>query len=1093
MRYSFLAAVSLCAELAAAAPQVSNVTASQRADDSGLVDITYDLAGGVEPMTAFVLVSTDGGATWKVHPEPGLTSGDTGPGATNGTGKHVVWDAGTQRPGITWTDVRARVIVTETIDQGSEDTILLPGDVPLTLVAVPAGTVTMGVEEKGWANRRSIPVHSASIPHNFAMGKFEVTRGQWNALLPSTPWIQEEYPDDYFPGPDTAAHRIGFNDAQEWLAALNAHVEASGQGPGNFRLPTEAEWEYAARGGSQDTFWFDYTGCSPSGGDYSTDDCQLPAYAWFVDNTAYSWPRPIGQLLPNPFGFHDILGNVSEWCLDMWAEDYWEAPVDGSPHVLPPDDENISSRVVRGGSGGRRPSDIHPAARFGSSVAYPYEEGLRVFRPLGEEETTGRGSGSALSQPFSVDTTANIDPPNELLATAQELIGWEGSLVGSTVGALREPLERDHGGYLGGSSVWYRFTTSDKGTLYLSTCGGSQFDTVLGVYHGTGFDNFWGSSRDSTYYNSDCEVVPPQLYSIYAAMQTEVRAGETIHIAVDGANAESGIFTLDWKFVPAPPANDWFPGPLLTGQSGGVQGRTDKATRQAGEPAHAGEADSPTVWYSWNAPGPGPATLDTCEESDFESVLAVYTGNSVTNLRRVTVEEEECPDLGSRVTFMAATETTYRIAVAGRGTQKGTFRLNWSGPEPPASPANDDFANALAISGTRGATSGATISATRESQEPSHAGQSQSGSVWYRWTPPQEGNAVISTLDSASFDTVIGVYTGTGLGSLSRVAEDDDSGPFGRSAVSLRALPESTYHVAVAGKGVASGFFQLSWSLDPFDPMDDPREPNNTWIQGRLHEPLLVGDRLEEQSLYNEDWYRIAIGPEESVLARLEFDHSLGDINAELYDLRIFGRDGWPTRVGESYSPLHPWIWNPAAGDGPEPLWENRTWGPATPDDEWITFVNNTGATEVFLRVYGEQGATNPAYSVAIDSLGVDDQFEPNNHLEQAATIATGAPYEWLTGRDNDFYRIDTAGIDALRVRLSCYALLGTMYFEVHGIRQDGSFGPIEESKMYEPNRYEAERTVCVQGQDEIFLRVYPAVRKGNLYNMFVEPLDECP
>jgi hypothetical protein len=372
-------------------------------------------------------------------------------------------------------------------------------------------------------------------------------------------------------------------------------------------------------------------------------------------------------------------------------------------------------------------------------------------------------------------------------------------------------------------------------------------------------------------------------------------------------------------------------------------------------------------------------------------------------------------------------------------------------------------------------------------------GQWQSGSAWYRWSPPEDGFATVGTCAGANFDTLLAVYTGSSLGGLRLVAQDDDACPFGRSSVSFSARAESTYHVAVAGKGVASGSFVLGWDVQPPNPLDDAHEPNESWVLARGKQPLLVGDRLENLALYNEDWYRIAIGPEESVAVRVLFLHTEGNINAELYDLRVFDRTGWPMRVAESYSPDHPWVWNPAAGDGPAPIWDTLPWGPQTADDEWLTFINSTGATELFLRVYGEGNEYNPRYWVYVDSLGVDDPLEPNNALEQAATIARDVPYEWLIGRENDFYRVDTTGVEAIRVRLACYALLGTMYFEVHGIRpEDGTFGPLETSKMYEPNRYEAAREVCVSGQNEVFVRVYPAVRRANLYNLVVETLEEC-
>jgi hypothetical protein len=274
---------------------------------------------------------------------------------------------------------------------------------------------------------------------------------------------------------------------------------------------------------------------------------------------------------------------------------------------------------------------------------------------------------------------------------------------------------------------------------------------------------------------------------------------------------------------------------------------------------------------------------------------------------------------------------------------------------------------------------------------------------------------------------------------------------------------------------------------------ENTREPNNSWQEAQLGEPIRAGETVTDLASLDEDWYRITFGPEESIRVRVLFSHAAGNVQAELYDIRSFDENAVPFRVGESYAPNHPWVWNPAAGDGPEPVWATRPWGPATADDEWITYVNTTGATELYLRVYGEGGATNPNYAIAVDSLGTDDSFEPNDSIAQAKTIVRDTAYEGLIGKNNDFYRVDVSEVSAIRVRLSCYALLGTMYFEVYGTRSEGGFGPIEAGKMYEPNRYEATRTVCVQGQDEVFVRVYPSVRMPNVYNLKVETLADCP
>lgn len=100
---------------AQAAPVVSNVSATQRTDGSMLVDVSYDLAYGAEPIYVTILFSSDNGVTWNVTPAPGSLTGDVGPGVTNGPGKHIVWDAGRDRPGVRWLQTGVRVLATEAL------------------------------------------------------------------------------------------------------------------------------------------------------------------------------------------------------------------------------------------------------------------------------------------------------------------------------------------------------------------------------------------------------------------------------------------------------------------------------------------------------------------------------------------------------------------------------------------------------------------------------------------------------------------------------------------------------------------------------------------------------------------------------------------------------------------------------------------------------------------------------------------------------------------------------------------------------------------------------------------------------------------
>lgn len=331
-------AVMLAAAVAPAAPEapeVTHVTASQR-PDSGLVDIYYDLSGGQEPMTVSVAISHDGGQTWSIRPSWGTLSGDAGPGVVNGTGKHIVWDAGRDQPGVRWEQTGVKVTATEAGSPGETITLNLPGDVPMELVRIPAGTFQMGrypgeQDSYDWED----PQHPVTIGQDFYLGKYEVTKAQWEAVMGTTPWSGQSYVLD---DPDSPAVYVSWTDAQAFISALNTHITNSGQGPATMRLPSEAEWEYACRAGTTTRF---YWGDDPS---YS----QIGDYAWYENNAwdaGERYAHVVGQKLPNAWGLYDMSGNVWEWCQDDYHSSYTGAPTDGSAWG----DGSASYRVLRGG------------------------------------------------------------------------------------------------------------------------------------------------------------------------------------------------------------------------------------------------------------------------------------------------------------------------------------------------------------------------------------------------------------------------------------------------------------------------------------------------------------------------------------------------------------------------------------------------------------------------------------------------------------------------------------------------------------------------------------------------------------------------
>jgi formylglycine-generating enzyme required for sulfatase activity len=239
---------------------------------------------------------------------------------------------------------------------------------PLTLVRVPAGAFAMGSRENSdWSvcHPCEQPVHAVTIGEDFYLGKYEITQAQWEALMGYNPSIIYGVGDDY------PVYYVTWNEVQSFVDALN------GLGEGHFRLPTEAEWEYVARGGTTGRFPFpdgtcSATGCSP---------CALDAYAWWCAN-AGSLTHPTGGRSPTVLLFHDLFGNVAEWCADDWHPDYSGAPTDGSAWI---DEPRSLFRVTRGGGMTDDARECRPASRAPvRDVSAGPVVGFRVVRDAGE-------------------------------------------------------------------------------------------------------------------------------------------------------------------------------------------------------------------------------------------------------------------------------------------------------------------------------------------------------------------------------------------------------------------------------------------------------------------------------------------------------------------------------------------------------------------------------------------------------------------------------------------------------------------------------------------------------------------------------------
>jgi formylglycine-generating enzyme required for sulfatase activity len=220
------------------------------------------------------------------------------------------------------------------------------------LLTLPSGIFDMGSasgsEEDANTPRRTVNITS------FAIGKYEVTQAQWFAIMGTKPSM--------FKGDDLPVEQVTWKLSKEFCRKLS---EKTGQ---TYRLPSEAEWEYAARAGSTTDMYF------------GSDTKGISDHAWFDDNSEET-THVAGQKLPNAFGLHDMYGNVWEWTLDCWNTSYAGAPVDGTAWTA----GDCSMRVVRGGSWYNKLRSLKSNARtkYSSEIRYNSRGGgLRVVREL---------------------------------------------------------------------------------------------------------------------------------------------------------------------------------------------------------------------------------------------------------------------------------------------------------------------------------------------------------------------------------------------------------------------------------------------------------------------------------------------------------------------------------------------------------------------------------------------------------------------------------------------------------------------------------------------------------------------------------------
>jgi len=296
-----------------------NVTNVESQQIGNKIEIAYHLDKNAD---IEIQISENGGGTYK---NINKVSGDVGKNITAGN-KKIIWDVLAERDKLQGDNIVFKVVA----KFAEKNITFTVKGVSFDMIFVEGGTFTMGcTSEQGadcyWDEK---PAHKVTVS-DFHIGKYEVTQAQWKAVMGSNP--------SYFKGDDLPVENVSWNDVQEFIKKLNAQTGK------NYRLPTEAEWEFAARGGNQSK-GYKYSGSN-----------NLDEVAWYSGNTHQT--NPVGTKAPNELGIYDMSGNVLEWCSD------WKAEYSSSSKSNPQGPATGFHRVFRGGSWGNFAGSVHVSFR----------------------------------------------------------------------------------------------------------------------------------------------------------------------------------------------------------------------------------------------------------------------------------------------------------------------------------------------------------------------------------------------------------------------------------------------------------------------------------------------------------------------------------------------------------------------------------------------------------------------------------------------------------------------------------------------------------------------------------------------------------
>ncbi|MEG4861735.1 trypsin-like serine protease, partial [Microcoleus sp. K1-B1] len=427
--------------------------------------------------------------------------------------------------------------------------------------------------------------------------------------------------------------------------------------------------------------------------------------------------------------------------------------------------------------------------------------------------STGTGNSGTRIQPYMFDLF-NTYKADSAPVSKPDLVHWDnwfnsaiGSFSRTTVspgqGFSVNTFARNNGTEASGNyTVNFYASTDDDVTNSV----GSHY--LLGTANLSSLSPFnWADAS----WSGTFPTIPVGTYRVVSFIDPTASIGEYDESLASNQRAFPGTLTV----TPPPPVNDNFVNrSVLSGSTANATGTNIGATGETGEPAQNGTINS--AWWSWTAPSSGTFTIDT-KNSNFDTYLSVFTGSAVDSLSLIGSNDDGGGNSTSLINLNATAGTTYQIAVDGYSSATGEIQLNIAVPPP----ANDNFANRIALTGETANGTGTNSGATGEVDEPTQSGITNS--AWWSWTAPSSGTFTIDTKNS-NFDTFLSVFTGSAVDNLTLIGANDDGGGNNTSLYNLDATAGTTYQIAVDGYSSAIGEIQLH--IAPYEINGTPNADN---------------------------------------------------------------------------------------------------------------------------------------------------------------------------------------------------------------------------------------------------------------------------